>query len=211
MFQSLFNVFSLYSSYQKHINKHTLINIGGICIVNTIIIQPTISKRQQKRERKAQMERELKQLSNIGLISAKPVNIPETIPIKHVSKAQEEKEQKMRKWMDTNYLNMLCNPDSKKYKSKGLGNSPRSTWDRLQTEHRVSMDKYTCSNMTDYEKKNKYYKFAHNGENMPVKRIPLTHGISKSKAPTKEYIEEINIREFTGIIEEKTDFHGELK
>lgn len=157
------------------------------------------------------MEKELQQLNNVGLISAKPINIPEGMSLKHVSKKQEEKEQKTRKWMDINYLNMLANPNSDKYKTKGLGNSPRSTWDRLQTEHNVSMGKYTCSNVTDYEKKNKYYKFAHNGENMPVKRIPLTHGIGKGKAPAKEYIEEIDMREFTGTIEQKTDFHGELK
>lgn len=93
----------------------------------------------------------------------------------------EQKELHLRQVMDIVSINSLINPK----KTKGLGNSPVSVFNKLQTEFEVQKDKNTCSSITDYEKKNARYKFNH-GINMPVKRVSATSGIGRPDNKTLE-------------------------
>lgn len=119
----------------------------------------------------------MKQLTELNPVSANNINIPTNI-IKHpLSKKQKEREMNTRKWMDLKRIEAIADPN--KDKNKGKGNGYISIWNRLQTEHEVAKEKYTCSSYTDYEKKNARYKFNHAGENMPVKRKSATSGIKQ--------------------------------
>lgn len=96
-----------------------------------IINNPPISKKQIKIEKQNYHKIELKQLSN--------VNLPNQLTFKHVNKKQQMKEQKMKRFMDINYLNYVRG--GRKHYTYGLDNSPKSSWDKNKTEFECQRDK----------------------------------------------------------------------
>ena len=92
---------------------------------------PIISRKQQKREKQKYLELEIKQLSN--------VNLPNQLTFKHTSKKQTQKEEKIKRFMDINYLNYVRG--DKKHYTYGLDNSPKSSWDKNKTEFECQRDK----------------------------------------------------------------------
>ena len=154
-------------------------------MVNTTITPIIPSKTKTKKERRAQRKREMEQLSR--LTSVKPVYYNDVKPPAHLSKEQKAKEIRVRQWMDLQEINAISSPKH----TSGLGNSPKTTWDKLQTAHKVSQDKFTCSSIADYEKKNKTYRFNH-GKDMPVKRVSASPG--RGKKPENITIEVVSIR-----------------
>jgi len=156
-----------------------------ITIVNTTIHQKEPSKRQKRWEKKQQLKKEMAQLTELRNIKPVFLNSPKDTRVSHIV---EKKEERLRAIMDLNSLNQLANPE--KFKTKGLGNSPRSKWDKYMTEFWVSKDKYTCSSVSDYEKKNSRYFFNH-GIPMPVKRVPATSGIGR---PDSDFLQKARLK-----------------
>jgi len=140
-------------------------------MVVTTINPKKPSKNRNRKEKRAQIAKELKQLGEKTSIKPVYYNSPKDTSC---SIKTEQKELLLRRKMDIVAYNAMINPKH----TSGLGNSPRSTWDKLQTEHKVAQDKYTCANITDYEKKNARYKFNH-GTDMPVKRKSALTGVRR--------------------------------
>jgi len=142
-----------------------------IIMVVTTINPKKPSKNRNRKEKRAQIAKELKQLGEKTSIKPVYYNSPKDTSC---SIKTEQKELLLRRKMDIVAYNAMISPKH----TSGLGNSPRSTWDKLQTEHKVAQDKYTCTNIADYEKKNARYKFNH-GTDMPVKRKSALAGVSR--------------------------------
>jgi len=96
-----------------------------------IINNPSISKKQSKREKQNYIKIETNQLSN--------TNIPNQLTFKPISKKQQLKEEKIKRFMDINYLNYVRG--DKKHYTYGLDNSPKSSWDKNKTEFECQRDK----------------------------------------------------------------------
>jgi len=172
-YRQLHNINTLFCTLQLPFFSTEFLHkfIDVIIMVVTTINPKKPSKNRTRKEKRAQIARELKQLSE--KVGIKPVyyNSPKDTSC---SVKTEQKELLLRRKMDIVSFNAIINPKH----TSGLGNAPHSTWDKLQTEHKVAQDKYTCANIADYEKKNARYKFNH-GTDMPVKRKSALAGISR--------------------------------
>jgi hypothetical protein len=127
---------SLYEQYrEKYPNAKIKITYNDqgqeeLLIINNL----PISKKEQKREkqRAKQLEnKQIKQLSNI--------NLPNQLAFKHVSKNQIIKEEKLKMFMDLNFLKYV--KGGRKHYTYGLDNIPRSRWDKQKTEFECQRDK----------------------------------------------------------------------
>jgi hypothetical protein len=142
----------------------------------TVIKQPTLSKNKIRKEKRAQNKKEMNQLTE--LTSVKPVFL-NSVKDPRVPHKVELKEERLDEILTLHSMNQQANPE--RFKTKGLGNSPRTKWDYNQTAFEVQKDKYTCSSIADYEKKNKWYSFNH-GEDMPIKRKSALSGVTRPDA-----------------------------
>jgi hypothetical protein len=98
-----------------------------ILIINNI----HISQRQQKREKQNAKIIESTLLSN--------VNLPNQLTFKPISKKQQVKEEKLKNFMSTNYLNYVRG--GRKHYTYGLANTPMSRYDKWKTEFESQKDK----------------------------------------------------------------------